>query len=46
MKHTRTLLIGSGGASASVRIGHVQQFVIGDFEIGDADIGFVDLKKN
>ena len=45
MKHTRTVLIGSGGASASVRIGHVKQFAIGDFEIRDADISFVDLKK-
>ena len=45
MKRTKTVLIGSGGASASVRIGHVKQFVIGDFEIGHADIGFVDLKK-
>jgi predicted aspartyl protease len=45
MKRTKTVLIGSGGASASVRIGHVKQFVIGDFEIRDADISFVDLKK-
>ena len=45
MKRTRTVLIGSGGASASVTIGHVKQFVIGDFEVRDAKISFVDLKK-
>jgi predicted aspartyl protease len=45
MKHTRRVLIGSGGAIASVRIGRVKQFAIGDFEIRDADISFVDLKK-
>jgi predicted aspartyl protease len=45
MKHTRKVLIGSGGARAQVRIGHVKQFAIGDFEIRDADISFVGLKK-
>jgi hypothetical protein len=45
MKHTRRVLIGSGGARAQVRIGHLKQFAIGDFEIRDADISFVDLKK-
>jgi hypothetical protein len=45
MKYTRRVLTGSGGARASVRIGRVQQFAIGDFEIGHADIGFVDSKK-
>lgn len=45
MKHTKRVLIGSGGARAQVRIGHVKQFAIGDFEIRDADISFVDLRK-
>jgi len=45
MKRTRTVLIGSGGASASVRMGHVKRFRIGDFEVRDANISFVDLKK-
>lgn len=45
MKHTRTVLIGSGGASARIRTGRVKQFAIGDFKIRDADISFVDLKK-
>jgi predicted aspartyl protease len=45
MKRTRTALTGSGGASASVTIGRVKQFVIGDFKIRDADIAFVGLKK-
>jgi predicted aspartyl protease len=45
MKHTRRVLIGSGGASAPVITGHVKQFAIGDFEIRDADISFVRLKK-
>ena len=45
MKHTRRVLIGSGGANAPVRIGRVKQLAIGDFEIRDADISFVDLKK-
>jgi predicted aspartyl protease len=45
MKHTRTVLMGSGGASARVRTGRVKQFAIGDFEIRDADISFVDLRK-
>jgi predicted aspartyl protease len=45
MKHTRTVLIGSGGASAPVSTSNVKQFTIGDFEIRDADINFVDLKK-
>lgn len=45
MKHTRRVLIGSGGARAQVRIGHVKQFAIGDFEIRDADISFIALKK-
>jgi predicted aspartyl protease len=31
MKHTRTILIGSGGAKARVSVGHVKQFAIGDF---------------
>jgi len=46
MKHTRTVLIGSGGAKAPVRSGHVKQFAIGAFEIRDADISFVPLRKN
>jgi len=46
MKHTRTVLIGSGGAKAPVRSGHVKQFAIGAFEIRDADISFVPLMKN
>jgi predicted aspartyl protease len=45
MKRTRTVLMGSGGASARVRTGRVKQFAIGDFEIRDANISFVDLKK-
>jgi hypothetical protein len=45
MKHTKRVLIGSGGPRAQVRIGHVKQFAIGDFEIRDADISFVGLKK-
>jgi predicted aspartyl protease len=45
MKHTKTVLIGSGEASAPIRTGRVKQFAIGDFKIRDADISFVDLKK-
>jgi predicted aspartyl protease len=45
MKHTRTVLVGSGGAKAPLSSGHVKQFAIGDFEIRDADISFVGLKK-
>ncbi|HEU5248226.1 MAG TPA: pepsin/retropepsin-like aspartic protease family protein [Candidatus Udaeobacter sp.] len=45
MKHTRTMLIGSGGARARVSVGHVKQFAIGGFEIRDSDIRFLDLKK-
>ncbi len=45
MKHTRRVLIGSGGAKAPARIGRVKQFAIGDFKFRDADISFVDLKK-
>ena len=45
MKHTKTVLMGSGGARAHVRIGQVKQFAIGDFEITDADIRFVGLRK-
>ncbi len=45
MKHTRRVLIGSGGANAPVRSGHVKRFAIGDFEIRDVDISFVHLKK-
>ena len=45
MKHTRRVLIGSGGASASVRIGRVKQLAIGNFEIKDVNISFIDLKK-
>jgi predicted aspartyl protease len=45
MKHTRRVLIGSGGASAPVRVGLVKQFAIGDFEVRDAKISFVDLKN-
>jgi predicted aspartyl protease len=45
MKHTRRVLIGSGGASAPVSSGRVKQFAIGDFEIRDADISFVHLRK-
>jgi predicted aspartyl protease len=45
MKQTKTVLVGSGGARAAVRIGHVKQFTIGDFEIKDIDINFVGLGK-
>jgi len=45
MKHTRNVLIGSGGASAPVRIGRVRRFAIGDFQIRDANISFLDSKK-
>ena len=45
MKHTRTVLMGSGEASAPIRTGRVKQFAIGDFEIRDANISFVNLKK-
>lgn len=45
MKHTKTVLMGSGGARVPVRIGHVKQFAIGDFEITDADIRFIGLRK-
>jgi predicted aspartyl protease len=45
MKHTRRVLIGSGGASAPVSSGRVKQFAIGDFEIRDADITFVHLRR-
>jgi predicted aspartyl protease len=45
MKRTRTVLTGSGGASASITIGRIKQFVIGDFEVKDADIAFVGSKK-
>src|SRR5438270_5035928 len=45
MKRTRTVLIGSGGASASVRMGRVKRFVIGDFEVRNDNISFVDLKN-
>ena len=45
IKHTKTVLIGSGGAKAPLNRGHVKQFAIGDFEIKDADISFVHLKK-
>jgi predicted aspartyl protease len=45
MKRTRTELIGSGGASASIRMGHVKKFRIGDFEVRNANISFVDLEK-
>jgi predicted aspartyl protease len=45
MKHTRRVLIGSGGSSAPVSSGRVKQFAIGDFEIRDADISFVHLRK-
>jgi predicted aspartyl protease len=45
MKHTTTVLIGSGDASAPIRTGHVKQFAIGDFKIRDANISFVDLKR-
>jgi len=45
MKHTRRVLIGSGGANAPVSSGRVKQFAIGDFEIRDADISFVHLRK-
>jgi hypothetical protein len=37
--------MGSGGASASVRIGRVKQLAIGNFEIKDANISFINLKK-
>lgn len=45
MKRTKTVLLGSGGANALLRTGHVKQFVIGDFKIRGADISFVDLAK-
>jgi predicted aspartyl protease len=45
MKRTRTVLIGSGGASAPVSTNNVKQFTIGDYEIRNADISFVHLKK-
>jgi predicted aspartyl protease len=45
MKRTRSVLTGSGGSRASVSIGRVKQFVIGDFEVRDADISFVGSKK-
>jgi hypothetical protein len=44
-KRTRTALIRSEGSSAPLRIGHVKQFAIGNFEIKDADISFIDLKR-
>jgi predicted aspartyl protease len=45
MMYTRKVLMGSGGTSATVRIGRVKQFAIGDFQIRNAKICFVDLKK-
>ena len=45
MKHTRRVLIGSGGANTPLRIGRVKQLAIGNFEIKDANISFIDLKK-
>ena len=45
MKHTKTMLMGSGGARAPARIGRVKQFAIGDFTITGADIRFVGLRK-
>jgi predicted aspartyl protease len=45
MKHTSTVLIGSGGASARVSINRVNQFTIGDYKIRDADISFVYFRK-
>jgi len=45
MKRTKTVLLGSGGASALIRTGRVKQFLIGKFEIRNADISFVDLKE-
>lgn len=45
MKQTKTVVLGSGGASAPLRIGRVKQFAIGDFKIRNADIAFVDLAK-
>lgn len=44
-KSTKTVVLGSGGASAPVRIGRVKQLAIGDFKIRGADIVFVDLPK-
>jgi predicted aspartyl protease len=45
MKQTKTVVLGSGGASAPVQIGRVKQFDIGDFKIRDAALTFVDLAK-
>jgi predicted aspartyl protease len=45
MKHTKTVIMGAGGARAHVSIGQVKQFAIGDFEITHADIRFVGLRK-
>lgn len=45
-KRTKTVVLGSGGASAQVRIGRVKQLAIGDFKIRGVDIVFVDLPKN
>jgi predicted aspartyl protease len=45
MKHTRTVLLGSGGANASVSIGRVKQLAIGHFVIRDVDIRFLNSKR-
>jgi predicted aspartyl protease len=45
MKRTRTVLTGSGGASASMTTGRLKQFGIGDFEVRDVGISFAGLKK-
>jgi len=44
-KRTKAVVLGSGGASAPVRIGRVKQLAIGDFKIRGADIVFVDLPE-
>ena len=45
MKRAKTVLLGSGGASALIRTGRAKQFLIGDFQIRNTDISFVDLTK-
>jgi predicted aspartyl protease len=45
IKHTKSVLLGSGGASVPLRIGRAKRFAIGGFEIRDADISFVNLRK-
>jgi predicted aspartyl protease len=45
MRRTKTVLMGSGEASARIRTGRVKQFAIGDFKIRNANVSFVDLKN-